>query len=266
MRCTVWWTEPVGDAAAAAAVAVAAGLLDGVEQARCAALRRSVDRARFVTGRVLARHALAAELGVDPAAVALRTRCPICGGAHGKPRPAGAFASDVDVSIAHAGDRVLVAVCRGAPVGVDVEAIRGAGELADARAGVLAAEERAAVAALAPALREAAVVRLWTRKEALLKASGHGVTVALDGLRVTGPRAPPRVLAWPPGVPPHAAQMLDLDLGSGYRACVAALTERDVDWGRLSPAGSPSVADQLLRRASCGGHRAARDDALGEPN
>jgi phosphopantetheinyl transferase len=47
-------------------------------------------------------------------------------------------ARGLELSIAHAADRVVVAVCRGAAVGVDVEPVRGCGELAGAHAGVLA--------------------------------------------------------------------------------------------------------------------------------
>lgn len=76
MPCGVWWSEPISDPGDVL------DLLDDSERTRFEGLRSPRDRARFVTGRALARRALAAELGGDPAAITLITRCPTCGGPH----------------------------------------------------------------------------------------------------------------------------------------------------------------------------------------
>lgn len=219
--CSVWWSEPVGD------IGALLSLLDDAEQERCRCLRSPHDRARFVTGRLLARSALAAELGVAPAAIALLTRCRACGGPHGKPVLAGKAAhAAIDFSISHAAERVVVATSRDGAIGVDVERIRPVGDLAGPDAGVLADDERCVLGALAPDEREAAFTRYWTRKEAVLKATGEGLTTPPASLWVTAPGEPPAVAAWPAGRPPREVRMLDLDAGRGYRACVAVLTAR----------------------------------------
>ena len=141
-RCVVWRSSLPADAHAAAV------LLDEDDRARCATYARSADRARFVGGRVLARRAVAAELGCDPREVRLDARCAVCGGAHGRPRVLGPGEGLLDLSIAHASERVLVAVARGCAVGVDVERIGPFEDLATAGAGVLAAAERAVLVAL----------------------------------------------------------------------------------------------------------------------
>jgi 4'-phosphopantetheinyl transferase len=220
VACGVWWSAPVhGDGAALA-------LLDDAERARRDALRSWHDRARFVTGRALARRALAFELGTDPAAIALVTRCPTCGGPHGK--PVLAEHAGIDFSISHAGDRVLVATCRGAAIGVDVEHIRAVEDLDAPEAGVLGSAERAVLLELPEQQRDAAFMRYWTRKEAVLKATGDGLVLPMAALRVTAPGEPPAVTAWPEARPARDVQMLDLRAGRRYRACLAVLTDLPV--------------------------------------
>jgi len=213
----VWWSAPVAGAGHA--------LLDDADRARCATLRLPADRARFATGRVLVRRALAAELGVDAAQIVLHTCCERCGGPHGKPVLA-APAAAIEFSIAHAGERVVVATSRCGAVGVDVERVRAAADLATPDAGVLGDAERAALQALAPDERDAAFIRIWARKEAVLKATGEGLLGSPAELRVSDAHEPPAVVAWAAGRHPRAVRMLDLDAGRGYRACVAVLTSR----------------------------------------
>jgi 4'-phosphopantetheinyl transferase len=216
-RCEVWQARPSSRFADA---------LTAAERARHDRLRRDADRDRFATGRALARNALAAELGLDPDAVRLRAQCPTCGGPHGKPSLPGAPA-DLDFSIAHAGDRVLVAVARGAPVGIDVEQVGETGDLAAEQAGVLTRAERDVLGATPADLRAAAFFAYWTRKEAVLKALGTGLLTPMAELQVSAPQQAPRVEAWPGATDGHA-WMQDIDAGPGYAAAVALLTERTV--------------------------------------
>src|SRR5690606_21175696 len=98
------------------------------------------------------------------------------------------------LSWSHSGDRVVVAVTPGTEVGVDVERIvPHARETAER---VLREPERAVLAALPEPRRPAGFVRYWTRKEALLKATGDGLAVPPALLHVTAPDAPPRLLSW----------------------------------------------------------------------
>ncbi len=214
--CRVWWSAPSRDPAADAI------LLDDAERARCSAFAADDDRARFVAGRALARRAVAAELGCDPREVGLTARCAICGGAHGKVHVSGAE-GDLDLSIAHAHRRVVVAVGRGCAVGVDVERVGPFADLVDAAAGVLDREERAALLALAPDARARAFFRYWTCKEAVLKATGYGLAIEPAALRVTPPGRPPAVVCGPPAVAPGRVRLRELDPGPGYAACLALI-------------------------------------------
>jgi 4'-phosphopantetheinyl transferase len=144
----------------------------------------------------LARTVLGAHTGVPPAALQIDRTCPGCGAQHGKPRlPA---TPDLHVSVSHSGTCVVVAVLTGAAVGVDVEEFGqpDPDELEDTAGLVLAPEERRELARLPARHRAQAFATYWTRKEAVVKATGQGLTAPLAELVVSPPSAPPAVLTW----------------------------------------------------------------------
>ncbi len=111
LECAVRWAVPVDEPPMRA-------LLDDRERDRYDRFIRAEDKARFVTGRFLARTVLADLEGLAPESIRFTTDCPHCGGTHGKPRLPG---SDLDFSLSHSGDRVVLVLAEGAEVGVDVE-------------------------------------------------------------------------------------------------------------------------------------------------
>ncbi|KUO13814.1 4'-phosphopantetheinyl transferase family protein [Streptomyces sp. DSM 15324] len=175
--------------------------LDLVERARWSATVDPATRDRFLVGCALSRRLLGELLGVPPEDVPLRRVCPTCGGPHGKPRlavPAGyAGYAEYDFSVTHSGDVVGVAVCRGARVGLDVEEAGTPLDVDAAARTALSARESAALYALPPDARGAAFLRIWTRKEAVLKALGVGLRAPLRQLEVSAPDTAPAVLTWP---------------------------------------------------------------------
>lgn len=97
----------------------------------------------------------------------------------GKPQP-------LHVSVAHGGGLAVAAVCDHGPIGVDVEHV-------DARRNLLAIaqrfysrEEFRQLAEVSPDQRTALFHQWWTRKEAVLKATGVGLRGGLT-VRVDGP-------------------------------------------------------------------------------
>jgi 4'-phosphopantetheinyl transferase len=88
------------------------------------------------------------------------------------PRGAPYIPGGPHLSISHSGALEAVAVCE-LPVGVDVERIRPLRALALARR-FFPPVEADALAALPEAERDAAFLRLWTAKEAYVKALGTG--------------------------------------------------------------------------------------------
>jgi phosphopantetheinyl transferase len=120
----------------------------------------------------------------------------------GKPRLVGAR-RDLRFSVSHAGGLTLVAVAAGREVGIDVERL-GRRRWLSLPGHALTPAERRSLDALSGAAREAAFLRLWTRKEAVLKAAGVGLAVDPARVEVSGPAEPPAVLDVPASIGPAA--------------------------------------------------------------
>jgi 4'-phosphopantetheinyl transferase len=156
-------------------------LMNDQERARADSFRFTRDRERFCKSRLLVRSVLSRYLDLDPAKVA------IVPGPHGKPLiddPSGDHG--LQFNLAHCQTTALLAVTARQPVGIDVEDDAG---VRTADIGALAQEflterEARTIQALAGADRIRAFLLCWTRKEALLKAVGVGLTEQLDGFEV----------------------------------------------------------------------------------
>jgi 4'-phosphopantetheinyl transferase len=157
-------------------------VLSDEERDRASRYRRPVDAASFAAGRALLRLALAERLGAAPRALVFDTWCARCASPHGKPRLVDPPA-DLDFSLSRAGPILLLALSS-EPVGVDVERRDRSGDL-DVTRIAFADDEQAELEALPPAARAHAFLTAWTRKEALLKALGHGLSVDPKSVSVT---------------------------------------------------------------------------------
>jgi len=216
MRCDVWWAHP------AAATPGLSDLLDEIERERYAGYRREADKQRFLTGRALIRGVVAAELGIAPGEVELDSSCFDCGKPHGKPRVVG---STLEVSISHSGDWVALAMTDGVPVGIDVEEIRDAE--VDGLAGIcFSPGELTTFESIPAADRRGAFFTYWARKEAVVKATGKGMSVPMSKLTLTAHDEAPRVVGSEASeVDIATVRMVDLDRGPSYRACLAVFAD-----------------------------------------
>jgi 4'-phosphopantetheinyl transferase len=136
-------------------------------------------------GRAPLLRLLGAYLGRDAAAVHLVI------GEHG--RPALADASALEFNWSHSGHLALVAVARGIVPGVDIERRRPRPRAAALAQRYFTPTEAAALSRLAPAEREVAFLRLWTAKEAVLKALGRGLAFGLHRLDIAYENDAPRL-------------------------------------------------------------------------
>ncbi|MET9834291.1 4'-phosphopantetheinyl transferase superfamily protein [Streptomyces sp. NPDC006385] len=109
---------------------------------------------------------------------------------------------------------------------MDVEAVRDLdGDRALLPRVVLSEAEQRVLAALPAARTPAAFTRYWARKEAVLKATGDGLTVNPADLTVSGPGTPAALLDWR-GRQDHRAAFLplaDVAAGPDHRCAVAFL-------------------------------------------
>ncbi len=116
---------------------------------------------------------------------------------HGRPQVDGAL----DFNWSHSRERAVVAVARHLPrLGVDLEHVRPRRSFMALAERFFADSEYALLAALPEEQRPSAFVRLWTAKEALLKAHGRGLAYGLDKAVLTLEDDAPRPLRFDAGL------------------------------------------------------------------
>lgn len=164
-------TVDAGDEAAAARWLPA---LDAGERQRADRIASARQRVTYVAAHALTRHALSRAAGGDPRSWRFAT------GEHGKPVAlAGDLAGGPAFNLTHTDGLVAVAVSGVPAVGIDAEAADRSVDLKVADR-YFTAEEIAWLESLAPADRPQGFLRLWTLKEAFIKATGLGLSQGLD--------------------------------------------------------------------------------------
>ncbi|MGW6982186.1 4'-phosphopantetheinyl transferase family protein [Streptomyces sp. NPDC054932] len=185
-------------------------VLDAEERAKAARLLRPDARHRYLAAHLGLRILLGSHLGLPPREVPLtREKCPCCGGPHGRPAITD---SAVHFSLSHSGDLAYVALAA-RPVGVDIEETPSPEAVADV-INSLHPEETAELGALAPEERPQALARVWSRKEACLKATGTGLALGLTDPYVGTHPTPPLLTGY---------TLTDLPAPAGYTAALATI-------------------------------------------
>lgn len=204
-------------------------VLSDREAERARSFRNPADQARALLSYGLLRLLLAEELAMAPQEVPVTRACPTCGKEHGKPRLAGASAeSAVEISISHSGDWVVIGLSRHHPFGVDIEWMNRVDDLDGLAEISLSDRERQVWRALPREQHVRGFYRYWTRKEAIVKATGDGLTVSLQQVHVSPPDQAPRLYAWQ-GRPEMVDQIVcfPLELDAQTEGCVAVIGEAE---------------------------------------
>lgn len=215
-------------------------LLGPGERARAARYRSRLSGQLFVASRAAQRILAGRYLGRDPASVMIDRRCQHCGDdQHGRPRVAATDAErgGLDFSVTHTGDLLLLAHVSHGHVGIDAEDADRRPKTGGLASFVLTPAEADLLAAAPETGRDQAFCRLWVRKEALLKLTGHGIAVRLRTIDVTMDEIPAGSAEGIPGWPVSPVELTDLSLGiPEYVAAIATtLPARRVTVRRAAP-------------------------------
>lgn len=169
----VWWLEDVTD------FADTFSSLSTVERDRAAAFVFEADRKRFIARRSVVKYLLSALHGCEPSEVALGINT------YGKPViTTGPYVFNTSSS----GDSLLVAVGRRSEVGeigVDLETMRSMPDALLIAQHFFSAVEMEQLRRLSGDALQRAFFNCWTRKEALVKAFGSGLSFDFNRFSVT---------------------------------------------------------------------------------
>lgn len=175
-----------------------------------------VQRARdhFVVGRGRLRQLLGGLCDCPPSAVRFAVA------ERGKPSLVGRDGR-LRFNVAHSDDLMLCAVTLDHEVGVDVERVRDF-EYEDLARRFFAEDEVQALTRVPPALAREAFFACWTRKEAVIKATGEGMARSLRSFAVTVDPARAAMLSADPGLGrPEEWSLLPVALPRAYQGTVA---------------------------------------------
>lgn len=220
-------------------LAEAFALLSVEEAARVRRRRIPDHRDARVLAYALHRLLLGSALGCRPADV------PLHRDGLGCPRLPGDIAC---TSLSHAPGVIALALTTSGPVGVDIEPRGRAAVMPGIARCVCHTSEAIELSTLDETARAAAMLALWVRKEALLKAAGVGLAVPMESFA-----APEHHALQVPALFAQTVQVRMLEAGDGCVAAVAGATGAVVDCRWLRPALA-SLADAGATQSSPAPH------------
>ncbi len=184
-------------------------LLDATERARAASFRFEHDRTAYVLAHALWRVTLGACLGLKPSRVTFANT------AAGQPQLPG---TGLATSLSHSGTWVAIAICAERTVGIDIERSPHTG-IDQLMSKICTPAEWVDLQPLPELARHTALLALWTRKEALLKAFGVGLAVEPASLSAmtSGPIEPPPLSSQDQA----PCRVIDLDLPASLVGALA---------------------------------------------
>jgi 4'-phosphopantetheinyl transferase len=157
-------------------------LLSLDERSRAERFHQSWDRRRYIVARAQLRTILARYAGQAAHEIEFYY------GAHGKPRLAGGDSQPIGFNLSRSHELGLLAIQLDSEIGVDLERIRPFPDGLAVAQRLFAPDEYKLLSSLPVAVREAAFFSYWTRKEAIVKSLGGGLSHPIDGFTLTPAR------------------------------------------------------------------------------
>jgi 4'-phosphopantetheinyl transferase len=185
-------------------LACLASRLSDEETLKAQAFKFPTLRDRYIAARGMLRETLAGYLAVDPTALKFVS------GPYGKPA---LLDEALHFNISHTADSLLIAVANFSDIGIDIEAVKLRRNFDSLAQRCFSEPEYQGWCGLPAEMQAEAFYRLWTKKEAFVKAVGRGIALGVEqcefALDVGG-----QVLAIPDEYGPASAWLVhELDVG-----------------------------------------------------
>lgn len=177
------WQISIKDLLRTQSIGTLFDVLSEDERSRAAAYRSESRRQLFIIGRASLRLLLSALMpAVSPQSIRFAT------GAQGKPMLTD-NACPLQFNLSHSHDAITIAITRGQTVGVDIEYMKARPRMADIAQHYFHPEEAQVITNALVAGDELIALQLfykvWTLKEAFIKADGKGMAIAGDSFYFT---------------------------------------------------------------------------------
>jgi 4'-phosphopantetheinyl transferase len=168
--------------------------LSADERGRAGRFAFERDRRRYIVARAWLRQLLGERLGVAPESLRFVYQ------PHGKPALARCRGRrDLRFNVSHCGEVAAYAFVESREVGVDLEQVRELPDADDIAKRFFSPGERAAYLCLPQRERPRGFFHCWTRKEALVKALGAGLSHPLEAFDVSASRRGWTLSSFDPG-------------------------------------------------------------------
>lgn len=198
-------------------------ILSTEEAQRYARFHFEKDRRQFLLTRALVRDVLSRYVAVEP------SRLVFTRNEYGKPALAEPAACPVVFSLSHTKGLSVCAVASAQMIGVDVERLDRTNCHPDVANRFFAPSEAAYLEGLDGDQRRLEFLRLWTLKEAYVKARGKGLSIPLNSFAVACPPGQQARVSSQDVAPRNAAdwRVLQVRLGGSFQIAIAvSMTER----------------------------------------
>jgi len=211
------WECPLGDPPDAQLLARAMTLLSDAEKKRCAAFHMEKHHAEYALSRAMLRLVLSQYAPVRPEQWQFVT------GSKGKPEIAGpALDTPLWFNLSHTDGLAVCVAGRVRDIGVDVENMNRKASHQELAKRFFAPSEYVHLRTLPPSLQRETFFRIWTLKEAYIKADGQGLSIPLDSFHFRFPPENPAQATLESNAEssPHAWSFFEFQPGPDHRVSI----------------------------------------------